>query len=93
MEAELTPLKAAQVSPRKISLTAEREDLVLKQEEEEGGQRGRRKKNMKRNCMNPCLTDSSLMEVMRMEVMKVEVMKMSQSTREQRAKKEKERNR
>lgn len=88
MEAELTPLKAAQVSPRKISLTAEREDLVLKQEEEEGGQRGRRKKNMKRNCMNPCLTDSSLMEAMRMEVMKV-----SQSTREQRAKKEKERNR
>lgn len=92
MEAELTPLKAAQVSPRKISLTAKREDLVLKQEEE-GGQRGRRKKNMKRNCMNPCLTDSSLMEAMRMEVMKVEVMKMSQSTREQRAKKEKERNR
>lgn len=39
---------------------------------------------MKRNCMNPCLTDSSLMkEMVKMKMM----MKMSQSVTEQREKK------
>lgn len=38
---------------------------------------------MKRNCMNPCLTDGSLME-MKVKVMKM--MKMSQSITEQREK-------
>lgn len=42
---------------------------------------------MKRNCMNPSLTDGSLMKMKMMKMTKV--MKMSQSVREQREKRQK----